>query len=52
MFIMIMKSKFKPRFNRPSINETYDPGQMYFFLSTIADVSANPKINASAVYFR
>ena len=39
------------RFNRPSNNETYDPGQMYFFLSTIADVSANPKINASAVYF-
>ena len=24
---------------------------MYFFLSTVADVSANPKINASAVYF-
>jgi len=24
---------------------------MYYFLSTIADVSANPKINASAIYF-
>ena len=24
---------------------------MYYFLSTVADVSANPKINASAVYF-
>jgi hypothetical protein len=39
------------RFNRPVINDTYDPGMMYYFLSTIADVSANPKINASAVYF-
>jgi hypothetical protein len=42
---------FPNRFNRPSINETYDPGMLYFFLSTIADVSANPKLNASAVYF-
>lgn len=39
------------RFNRPTINDTYDPGMMYYFLSTVADVSANPKINASAVYF-
>jgi hypothetical protein len=39
------------RFHRPSINDTYDPGMMYYFLSTIADVSANPKINASSVYF-
>ena len=39
------------RFNRPVINDTYDPGMMYYFLSTIADVSANPKINASGVYF-
>ena len=39
------------RFNRPAINDTYDPGMMYYFLSTVADVSANPKINASAVYF-
>jgi len=39
------------RFNRPAINDTYDPGMMYYFLSTIADVSANPKINASAMYF-
>lgn len=39
------------RFNRPVVNDTYDPGMMYYFLSTIADVSANPKINASAVYF-
>eukprot|EP00095_Tigriopus_kingsejongensis_P001165 maker-scaffold350_size199587-snap-gene-0.27 protein:Tk01165 transcript:maker-scaffold350_size199587-snap-gene-0.27-mRNA-1 annotation:"hypothetical protein SINV_01162" len=39
------------RFNRPAINDTYDPGMMYYFLSTVADVSANPKINASAIYF-
>ena len=39
------------RFNRPAINDTYDPGMMYYFLSTVADVSANPRINASAVYF-
>jgi len=28
-----------------------DPGMMYYFLSTVADVSANPKVNASGVYF-
>ena len=44
------------RFNRPAINETYDPGLMYYFLSTIADVSANSGkhqggVNASAIYF-
>lgn len=39
------------RFIRPAINDTYDPGMMYFFLSTVADVSANPHINASAIYF-
>ena len=44
------------RFNRPAINETYDPGLMYYFLSTIADVSANSgmhqgAVNASAIYF-
>merc|ERR1711981_1092343 len=39
------------RFNRPDTNQTYDPGMMYMYLSTIADVSANPKINASAIYF-
>jgi len=39
------------RFNRPTANETYDPGLMYYYLSTIADVSANPKLNASAIYF-
>lgn len=39
------------RFIRPAINDTYDPGMMYYFLSTVADVSANPYINASAVYF-
>ena len=39
------------RFQRPNANETYDPGLMYYYLSTIADVSANPKLNASAVYF-
>lgn len=39
------------RFIRPAINDTYDPGMMYFFLSTVADVSSNPYINASAIYF-
>lgn len=39
------------RFIRPAINDTYDPGMMYYFLSTVADVSANPFVNASAVYF-
>jgi len=39
------------RFNRPDSNETYDPGMMYMYLSTVADVAANPKINASAIYF-
>lgn len=39
------------RFIRPAINDTYDPGMMYYFLSTVADVSSNPSINASAVYF-
>lgn len=34
-----------------SNNDTYDPGMMYYFLSTVADVSANPYINASAIYF-
>ena len=32
------------RFIRPAINDTYDPGMMYYFLSTVADVSANPHI--------
>ncbi|CAB3375436.1 Hypothetical predicted protein [Cloeon dipterum] len=39
------------RFIRPAINDTYDPGMMYYFLSTVADVSSNPFINASAIYF-
>uniref|UniRef100_A0A6M2DYF4 Putative g-protein coupled receptor n=1 Tax=Xenopsylla cheopis TaxID=163159 RepID=A0A6M2DYF4_XENCH len=39
------------RFIRPAINDTYDPGMMYYFLSTVADVSANPFVNASAIYF-
>lgn len=39
------------RFIRPAINDTYDPGMMYYLLSTVADVSANPFINASAIYF-
>lgn len=39
------------RFIRPAINDTYDPGMLYYFLSTVADVAANPKINASSVYF-
>ena len=48
--------KSRCRFNRPAINETYDPGLMYYFLSTIADVSANSGkhqggVNASAIYF-
>lgn len=29
-----------------------DPGFMYYFLSAVADVAANPKINASALYFQ
>ncbi|XP_063987844.1 uncharacterized protein LOC135167987 [Diachasmimorpha longicaudata] len=39
------------RFIRPAINDTYDPGMMYYFLSSVADVSANHYINASATYF-
>ena len=39
------------RFIRPATNDTYDPGMMYYFLSTVADVSSNPKLNSSAVYF-
>lgn len=52
-FSYILQSRFK----RPAVNESegaseYDPGFMYYFLSTIADVAANPKINSSAVYFQ
>jgi hypothetical protein len=39
------------RFIRPAINDTYDPGMMYYFLSTVADVSTNKHVNASAIYF-
>jgi len=39
------------RFIRPALNDTYDPGMMYYFLSTVADVSSNPMVNASAIYF-
>ncbi|XP_023346183.1 uncharacterized protein LOC111715147 [Eurytemora carolleeae] len=39
------------RFNRPGVNDTHDPGLMYYYLSTVADVAANPKLNASAIYF-
>lgn len=39
------------RFIRPAINDTYDPGMMYYLLSTVADVSSNPHVNASSVYF-
>uniref|UniRef100_A0A0A9W679 Putative G-protein coupled receptor 158 n=1 Tax=Lygus hesperus TaxID=30085 RepID=A0A0A9W679_LYGHE len=39
------------RFIRPAINDTYDPGMMYYILSTVADVASNPHINASAIYF-
>lgn len=39
------------RFIRPAINDTYDPGMMYYLLSTVADVSTNTHINASAIYF-
>ncbi|XP_076032342.1 uncharacterized protein LOC143020056 [Oratosquilla oratoria] len=45
------------RFKRPTVlpgenASEYDPGFMYYFLSTVADVAANPNINASAVYFQ
>lgn len=45
------------RFKRPSkVNDTdqseYDPGFMYYFLSSVADVAANPKLNASGTYFQ
>ncbi|KAB7494640.1 putative G-protein coupled receptor [Armadillidium nasatum] len=45
------------RFKRPAVNESkdafeYDPGFMYYFLSACADVAANPRLNASAVYFQ
>lgn len=39
------------RFIRPATNDTYDPGMMYYFLSSVADVSSNPYINASSIYF-
>ncbi|KAJ8952914.1 hypothetical protein NQ318_006531 [Aromia moschata] len=39
------------RFIRPAINDTYDPGMMYYFLSTVADISTNKHVNASAIYF-
>ena len=39
------------RFMRPAVNSTYDPGMMYYFLSTVADVSSNPKLNSSSIYF-
>ncbi|KAK9874683.1 hypothetical protein WA026_005503 [Henosepilachna vigintioctopunctata] len=39
------------RFIRPAINDTYDPGMMYYFLSTVADASSNMHVNASAIYF-
>lgn len=44
---------FQSRFVRPAKDGiTYDPGQLYYFLSTVADVSANVfPINASAIYF-
>ncbi|KAK7069808.1 hypothetical protein SK128_015419 [Halocaridina rubra] len=52
-FSYILQSRFK----RPSLNASdntseYDPGFMYYFLSTVADVAANPKINASGIYFQ
>ncbi|KAK3876401.1 hypothetical protein Pcinc_018813 [Petrolisthes cinctipes] len=52
-FSYILQSRFK----RPAVNisdsaSEYDPGLMYYFLSTMADVAANPKINASAMYFQ
>ncbi|XP_066939738.1 uncharacterized protein [Macrobrachium rosenbergii] len=45
------------RFKRPTVNATesaseYDPGFMYYFLGTVADVAANPKINSSGIYFQ
>lgn len=39
------------RFIRPANNDTYDPGMMYYFLSSVADIAANPYINASSIYF-
>ncbi|XP_076259463.1 uncharacterized protein LOC143195864 [Rhynchophorus ferrugineus] len=39
------------RFIRPAINDTYDPGMMYYLLSTVADVSTDKHVNASAIYF-
>lgn len=36
---------------KPPINDTYDPGMMYYLLGSLADVAANPYINASAIYF-
>jgi len=33
------------------VNDEAEPGFMYYFLSTIADVAANKFINASAIYY-
>ena len=49
--LVVIFVSFNFRFNHKGKNDTLDPGMMYYFLSTVADVSANPKINASAVYF-
>lgn len=36
---------------KKTTNSQFYPGMMYYFLSTVADVSTNVHINASAVYF-
>ncbi|KAF2348435.1 hypothetical protein FHG87_020808 [Trinorchestia longiramus] len=50
----ILQTRFK---RPPPENETInaselDPGFMYYFLSCVADVAANPKINSSGIYFQ
>ncbi|XP_063595755.1 uncharacterized protein LOC134772643 [Penaeus indicus] len=52
-FSYILQSRFKrPALNASESTSEYDPGFMYYFLSTVADVAANPKINSSALYFQ
>lgn len=43
---------FHPPVNASDSASEYDPGFMYYFLSTVADVAANPKINASGIFFQ
>lgn len=39
------------RILQPAVEETYDPGMMYYLLSSVADIASNPSINASSTYF-